>query len=144
MLCLSQARTWIFSVIYRVFFMFSELRWEVIVRIVNIGEIVDHHFLGFHFIIIDDFLQAWDSCFLFFCPFPLACTFFDLRILVTPWVSSKSACQLTITKCNILGWTKIFNLSWSKHVFTIYKIDIYLLKLTESHGCCIYTCMYLL
>jgi hypothetical protein len=48
----------------------------VIVRIVNIGEIVDHHFLGFHFIIIDDFLQAWDNCFLlFFRSFLLACTF---------------------------------------------------------------------
>jgi hypothetical protein len=30
--------------------MFNELRWEVIVRFVNIGGIVDHHYLNFHFI----------------------------------------------------------------------------------------------
>jgi hypothetical protein len=34
----------------KVFFMFTELRWELIVRFVDIGEIVDHHCLNFLFI----------------------------------------------------------------------------------------------
>jgi len=34
-----------------VYFMFSVLRWEVIVRFVDIGEIVDHHCLNFLFIV---------------------------------------------------------------------------------------------
>jgi hypothetical protein len=46
-LCLSQARTWISNVICccSPFFAFSELRWEVIVCFVNIGGIVDYHYL---------------------------------------------------------------------------------------------------
>ena len=47
-LCLSQARTWISNIICRVFFMFSELRGEVIVRLVNIGG--SHHCLNCFFI----------------------------------------------------------------------------------------------
>ena len=45
-LYLSQARTWISNIIFRLFFLpflFTELRWEVIVHFVDIGGIVDHH-----------------------------------------------------------------------------------------------------
>jgi len=49
-LCLSQAMTWIFNVILRDPFVFSELKWGVIVRFVDIGGIVDHHCLNFLFI----------------------------------------------------------------------------------------------
>ena len=47
-LCLSQTRIWISNVIcYSLFLclVFSELRWEVIVPVVDIGGIVDHHCL---------------------------------------------------------------------------------------------------
>ena len=44
-LCLSQARTWITSVICHHFFMFNKLRWEVIVSFVDIGGILDHQSL---------------------------------------------------------------------------------------------------
>jgi hypothetical protein len=54
-LCLSQARTWIWNVIGRGFFcvQWLQLRWEVIVRFVDISWIDDHHCLNFLFIIID-------------------------------------------------------------------------------------------
>ena len=34
------------------FVLFSEFRWEVIVRFVDIGEIDDHHYLNFRFITV--------------------------------------------------------------------------------------------
>ena len=54
-LCLSQARTWIWNIICRGFFcvQWSQLRWEVIIRFVDISWIDDHHCLNFLFIIID-------------------------------------------------------------------------------------------
>jgi len=39
-LCLSQARTWISNIIFRGLFLFNDLRWEVIVRFVDIGELL--------------------------------------------------------------------------------------------------------
>jgi hypothetical protein len=35
-----------------VFFVFNGLKWEVVVYFVDIGEIVDHHWLNFLFILI--------------------------------------------------------------------------------------------
>ena len=50
--CLSHARTWISNVIcHGIFVVFHGLRWEEVVRFVDIGEIVDHYCLNFHFII---------------------------------------------------------------------------------------------
>jgi len=50
-LFLSQARTWICNVICRYpYFMFSELRWEVIAWFIDIVGIDDHHCLNFLFI----------------------------------------------------------------------------------------------
>jgi len=50
-LCLSQPWTWISNVIYHAFFfVFNELGQEVIACFVDIGGIVDHHYLNFHFI----------------------------------------------------------------------------------------------
>ena len=47
-LCLSQAMIYISSVIYRCpFFLFSELRWEAIIRFGDICGILDHHVLTF-------------------------------------------------------------------------------------------------
>lgn len=46
--CLSHPRTWTSYVV--VFFMLNEFRWEVIVRVVDIGEIVYHHRVSFLFI----------------------------------------------------------------------------------------------
>ena len=48
-LYLPQSRTWILNVVrHGLFvFLFSELRWEVIVRFVDIGGIVDHYCLNF-------------------------------------------------------------------------------------------------
>ena len=50
--CLSQARTSFFNIVCHGFFFFviSELRWEAIVRFVDIGGIYDHHCLNFLFI----------------------------------------------------------------------------------------------
>ena len=42
--CLSQARTWISSIVE--FSMFNELRWGVIVHFVEIGRFIDHHCLN--------------------------------------------------------------------------------------------------
>jgi hypothetical protein len=47
-----QTRTWFLMSYVVVFFMFNKLRWEVIVHIVDIGGIAEHHFLNFLFIII--------------------------------------------------------------------------------------------
>ena len=55
LLCLSQ--TWISNVICGGLFMFSEFRWEVILRFVDIGEIDDHHCLNFLFIIVKVFFK---------------------------------------------------------------------------------------
>ena len=49
-LCASQSRTWISNVNVVVFFS-VQLRWQVIVRFVDIGEIDDHLCLNFLFII---------------------------------------------------------------------------------------------
>ena len=49
-MCLSQSRTRMFNVICRGLF-YAQLRWEVIVRFVDIGESDDHHCLNFLFII---------------------------------------------------------------------------------------------
>ena len=48
-LCLSQYRTWITNAT-SCFFVFNCLRWEVVVCIVDIGGIVDPHWLNFLFI----------------------------------------------------------------------------------------------
>ena len=50
-LCLSQATTWISNIIYRGLFVFSEWKWEVIVRFVDIGEIIDSKYQ----------LQSWSN-----------------------------------------------------------------------------------
>ena len=49
LISLENILVWIFSVIHSVVFfvVFSERKWEVIVRVVDIGGIVDHHFLNF-------------------------------------------------------------------------------------------------
>ena len=47
--CLFHVRSWIFNVMSWSFCV--QLRWEVIVRFVDIGEIDDHHCLNFLFII---------------------------------------------------------------------------------------------
>ena len=44
-LFLFQARAWISNIICRGLFMFNDLRWEVTVRFVDIGGIVDRHCL---------------------------------------------------------------------------------------------------
>ena len=44
--------TWIANIIYHGLFVFSELRWQVIIHFLYIGGIVDHHCLYFFFIII--------------------------------------------------------------------------------------------
>ena len=44
--------TWIANIIYRGLFVFSELRWQVIIHFLYIGGIVDHPCLYFFFIII--------------------------------------------------------------------------------------------
>jgi len=49
-LCLSQARTWISNVICLAFYFVSELRWEVVVRFVDICGIVDRQFHYFNFL----------------------------------------------------------------------------------------------
>ena len=48
-LCLSQARTWIFNVICHGNFcvQWVQIKWEMIVRFVDIGGIDDHHCLNF-------------------------------------------------------------------------------------------------
>jgi hypothetical protein len=59
---LSQARTWDSSVkCGDFFFMFNELRWEMNVHFVDIGWVIDHHFLNFLFIIIQRYHigQCW-------------------------------------------------------------------------------------
>jgi hypothetical protein len=59
-LCLFQAVTWISNGIYMAlsfFFLFSEIRWEVIVRFVDIGRIVSHHCLSFLY-----FCWYWQNC----------------------------------------------------------------------------------
>jgi len=48
-LCLSQARNWISNVICYVFFGFNCLRLELNVNLVDIGGIVDHHYLNFQY-----------------------------------------------------------------------------------------------
>jgi len=48
-LCLSQTRTWISNTICRGFFVFNELRSEVIVHFVDIGGIVDHQCINIFF-----------------------------------------------------------------------------------------------
>jgi len=67
---LSQAKTWIFNVMCldHIFLVFSDLRWEVILRFVNVGVIVDHHCLNFLFIIL---LLRDQQCFMI-SPFPLS------------------------------------------------------------------------
>ena len=53
-LCLSQTKTWISNVIYDglFLFLFSELKREVIVRLIVIGGIVDYHCLSFLVLLI--------------------------------------------------------------------------------------------
>ena len=53
-LCLSKTRTWISNVICHGLFcvQWVQLRWEVTVHFVDIGEIIDHHCLNFLFIIL--------------------------------------------------------------------------------------------
>jgi len=48
-MCLSQGRTSMFNLIFRGLCMFRELRWEVIIRFVDISGIVDHYCLHFFF-----------------------------------------------------------------------------------------------
>ena len=51
--CMFQARTWISISICYVLFVFNDLRWDVIVRLVDISWIVDHHScLSFLFIVV--------------------------------------------------------------------------------------------
>ena len=52
-LCRFQTRTMISNLVCcGIYFVFSEGRWDVIVAFVDIGLIVDHHFLNFLFIMI--------------------------------------------------------------------------------------------
>jgi hypothetical protein len=53
-LCLSQARTWIFSHMpWFPLFVLGELMWEVIACFADIGGIIDHHCLNFLIIMYD-------------------------------------------------------------------------------------------
>jgi hypothetical protein len=54
--------TWIPNVICRGLFVFSELRWKVIIRFVYIGEISDHHCLNFLFITEKNYLENEFLC----------------------------------------------------------------------------------
>jgi hypothetical protein len=58
-LCLSQAKTWFLTSYVMVFFMFKDLRWEVIVGFVEIDVIVDHHCLYFLSIIPTIFVSYY-------------------------------------------------------------------------------------
>jgi hypothetical protein len=64
-LCLSQTRNWISNIICRVLFVFNETSWEVIVRFVDIGVIVDHKCLKFLFMLNIDSIITWsmNACF---------------------------------------------------------------------------------
>jgi hypothetical protein len=56
--CLTSGPVFPTSYMLWCFFVFSELRWEVIVYFVDIGGIVDHHWLNFLFITIFSLLVS--------------------------------------------------------------------------------------
>jgi hypothetical protein len=49
--CLIQVRTWLST--------FDDLKWGVVVRFIDIGEMVDHHYLDFLFIIEFTNFNTW-------------------------------------------------------------------------------------
>ena len=71
--CLSHARAWIYNVMCRgLLFVFREWRWEMLVRLVDTGGIIDHLCLTFLFI-----MRAFDPTCSF--PEPIRCQMFILH-----------------------------------------------------------------